>query len=203
MVRKARPRLPRLLLIYCEGKTEKAYFDALLDVHRPPRYVDVCVFGQEGQHRALIDRVCDRRACICAEDGLSEQEVECWAVCDNDNMPLTYVELESYAEEHGVHLAFSDPQFEVYLLQHFEQSGESNMGKVFAALSKYRNQNGGEGDYSKETKSDLAWMAHAMDMRPKIVKIAITNSDLRNRPLHKPFLTVQNLTRRIVEMGLK
>lgn len=35
MVRKARPRLPRLLLIYCEGKTEKAYFDALLDVHRP------------------------------------------------------------------------------------------------------------------------------------------------------------------------
>lgn len=203
MASKARPRLPRLLLIYCEGKTEKAYFDAPLDIYRPPRYVDVCVFGQEGQHKALIDRVAARRSEACLEEGLLEREVECWAVCDNDNMPLSFAELESYAEGRGVQLAFSDPQFEVYLLQHFEQSGKSTMGKVFAALSKYRNQCGGEGDYSKETKSDLAWMAHAMDMRPKIVNIAITNSDLRSRPSHKPFLTVQNLTRRIVEMGLK
>ena len=56
MAPRRRQRLPRILLIVCEGKTEKAYFDILGDIYRPPQFVKVVVYGQQGQHLALIDK---------------------------------------------------------------------------------------------------------------------------------------------------
>lgn len=150
------------MLVYCEGKTEAAYFNILLDFHRPPLYVDVDVQGQKGQHITLI----------------------------------------KYAEEHGVNLAFSAPQFESYLLQHFEQSGATDMDEVFERLTFYRNQNNGAGPYDDSTKSDLDWMATAIDRKPKIVNTAVINSELREKTSKRPFLTVHNLTRRIIEMSI-
>ena len=46
MAPRRRQRLPRILLIVCEGKTEKAYFDILGDIYRPPQFVKVVVYGQ-------------------------------------------------------------------------------------------------------------------------------------------------------------
>ena len=45
--------MPQALLIVCEGKTEEAYFNILLDIYRPPRFVKVEVVGQKGQHLSL------------------------------------------------------------------------------------------------------------------------------------------------------
>ena len=203
MAAKRRPRAPRLLLIYCEGKTEEEYFNILLDFYRLPAYVEVAVFGQKGQHIALIDNVAAKRHEFCGGDvGLSYDEVECWAVCDEDKMPCTYAELRKYGEDRDVRLAFSAPQFEMYLLQHFEQSGEASRDVVFEKLSDYRRLNGGEGDYDDSTKSDLAWISTAIDCHPKIVKTAIANSDIRDRAAKRPFLTVQELTKRIVELSI-
>lgn len=52
-------RVPRALIICCEGKTEKAYFETLLDFYRPPAYVMVEVLGQKGQHEVLVDRTAE------------------------------------------------------------------------------------------------------------------------------------------------
>ena len=83
-----------VLLIYCEGKTEKLYFEILSKrIFRIPMYVRVDVYGEKGQHKALIDRVSAARLELANEEGLEEDEIECWAVCDDDNMPFTYKEL--------------------------------------------------------------------------------------------------------------
>lgn len=198
-----RPKPPRVLLIYCEGKTEEEYFNILLDFYRLPTYVEVEVHGQKGQHIALIDNVCAKRDELCRGDAkFSEDEIECWAVCDEDQMPCSYTELSRYADDHRVHLAFSAPQFEMYLLQHFEQSGDSDRATVFRKLSAYRARYGFAGEYGDDTKADLAWMYEAIDLQPKIVKIAIVNSEVRSHATKRPFLTVQALTRRIVELAL-
>ena len=201
MAPRRRQRLPRILLIVCEGKTEKAYFDILGDIYRPPQFVKVVVYGQQGQHLALIDKAVAKRDELCKELELSEADVECWAACDEDQMPCSYSELVHYAESHEVRLAFSAPQFEMYLLQHFVQSGSVDKVDVFRQLTQYRNRYGGEGDYCDETKSDLTWMARAIDATPKIVKTAITNSDIRDRSTKRPFFTVQELSKRILELS--
>ena len=68
--------MPRALLICCEGKTEEQYFNILLDFHRPPAYVEVEVYGQEGQHIALIDNTVAKRVELCAgDDGFAEDEI--------------------------------------------------------------------------------------------------------------------------------
>lgn len=194
--------VPRALLIYCEGKTEAEYFNILLDLFRPPAYVTVEVCGQRGQHIALVDSVVAKRSELCGSDmGLVDEEIECWAVCDEDQMPCSYVELANYASERNVNLAFSAPQFEMYLLQHFEQSGDANRLVVFKKLSGYRRQFGGEGDYDDNTKADLGWMRDAIDRKPKIVKTAVINAGLRNHTTKRPFLTVQNLVERIINLS--
>lgn len=201
MAPKKRQRVPRILLIVCEGKTEKAYFDILSDIFRPPQFVQVMVYGQQGQHLALINNAVAKRVEQCDELGWPEEDVECWAVCDEDQMPCSYSELKHYAESHEVRLAFSAPQFEMYLLQHFVQSGSIDRTDVFHQLTQYRNRYGGEGDYCDETKSDLTWMENVIDTTPKIVKTAITNSDIRNRSTKRPFFTVQELPRRMLELS--
>lgn len=195
--------MPRALLICCEGKTEEQYFNILLDFHRPPAYVEVEVYGQEGQHIALVDNTVSKREELCTgDDGFVEDEIECWAVCDEDKMPCSYTELKQYAEERGVRLAFSAPQFEMYLLQHFEQSGETNKSIVFQKLSVHRRKHGGQGDYDDDTKADLDWMSDAIDHKPRIVDTAIVNSDIRSYTTKRPFFTVQELTKRILQLSI-
>ena len=202
MAARKRLEVPCILPVYCEGKTEEEYFNILLDFHRPPAFVEVAVYGQKGQHLALVDNAVAKRGDLCDEFGYSEEEVECWAVCDEDKMPCSYTDLKKYADENGVRLAFSAPQFEMYLLQHFEQSGETGKDEVFRRLSVYRKEHGGDGDYDDDTKSDLAWMAKAIDHRPKIVSAATINSEIRDRTTKRPFFTVQELTKRILELSV-
>lgn len=203
MAPRKRPRAPRILLIFCEGKTEEEYFNILLDFYRPPAYVEVAIYGQKGQHISLIDKAAAHRDELLHDDTeLSEADIECWAVCDEDQMPCSYTDLLAYADQQDVHLAFSAPQFEMYLLQHFEQSGESDRAAVFHKLSSYRKKYGSVGEYDNDTKADLSWMYEAIDRQPKIVKMAIVNSNLRNRTTKRPFLTVQELTERIVDISI-
>ena len=189
-----------VLLIYCEGKTEKLYFEILLKrIFRIPMYVRVDVYGEKGQHKALIDRVSAARLELANEEGLEEDGIECWAVCDDDTMPFTYKELLTYAEENDVNLAFSRPQFESYLLQHFEQSRAAKKRDLFDGLSKYKEPVDGE-LYDDSSKSDLDWLETLLLDKPKLVDMAITNSDQRGRQSEQPFLTVQNLTKRLKQL---
>ena len=90
----------------------------------------------------------------------------------------------------------------MYLLQRFEQSGETDKSIVFQKLSAQRRKHGGQGDYDDDTKADLGRMSEAIDHKPKIVDTAIVNSDIRGHTTKRPFLTVQELTKRIMELSI-
>ncbi|WP_165173145.1 hypothetical protein [Adlercreutzia sp. ZJ242] len=69
-------------------------------------------------------------------------------------MSITFAELAKYAEEAGVFLAFSRPQFESYLLQHFEQSKETSRDALYEKIGSHM---GSYGD-GKYNKADLQWL---------------------------------------------
>ena len=186
-------------LICCEGKTEKEYLDILKHrIFRIPSYVKVQIEGEKGQHKALVDRVVELRADFAEEEGFVEDQIECWAVCDDDGMRGSYSDLKKYAESRGVNLAFSRPQFESFLMQHFEQSKETDPSSLYRQLGCKKNALGFEGEYDK---ADLSWLEKTLIDRPKLVKIAIVNSDQRVLQSTSPFLTVQNLVRRLMQMS--
>ena len=112
-------------------------------------------------------------------------------------MGMSYAELLAYAEEREVHLGFSRPQFECYLLQHFEQSGETDPCKVFSRLTHFKRVAGEDEPYDEASKSDLEWLANAIFTKPKLIDIAVINSNLRKRQSGALFLTVQDLVQRL------
>ncbi len=119
----AKTKTPRLLLICCEGKqTEPQYFTAVARLYRVAQRVNIRIVGNKGQHRALIDSAVAERLDRSRKYELDLDEIETWAVCDRDQMNSDLAELEAYAETKSIRLAFSDPKFEIFLLQHFKKS---------------------------------------------------------------------------------
>lgn len=188
-----------ILLICCEGKTEQQYFRILRRNYRLPG-AQVVIIGEKGQHKSLIDRTVQEQHKLCEEYKVLPEEIECWAVCDDDGMTSRYADLLSYAEEKMVHLAFSRPQFEAFLLQHFEQSGEHHPVAIFEKLSTHKMKYDGA-PYDSSSKADLAWLETAIDTKPKLIDIALVNADQRQRQAEKLFLTVQCLVKRMKDLG--
>lgn len=146
--------------------------------------------GNVGQHKALVDCVLEERKALCEEYDLDEDQVMCWAVCDDDNMPYPYSELAEYAHERGVQLAFSRPQFEAFLLQHFEQASTVDQVELYEKLELHRQQYETGGKFEK---GNIDWLEEAIYLNPNLVDVAITNSRQRNRQSKSPFLTVHEL----------
>lgn len=190
---------PRAILICSEGKTEKLYFDIITRVFDVSPATSIKILGELGQLKRLIDRCSNERAKLTREFDLPENEIEAWAICDDDKRKITYTNLLKYANSKNIKLAYSRPQFESYLLQHFEQSKDLKRSVIFTKLTKYMNDNGFNGKYDK---GRLDWLEKEILINPKIVDIAIVNSDCRNNRTDNPFLTVQRLTERLKNLSL-
>lgn len=192
----------RVLLIMCEGKTEKAYFDILTRIFRIPMHINIQIYAEEGQHKALVDRGVEKRRELAGEFDISEEEIETWAVCDDDNMPYSYQTLLEYAEQYEVELAFSKPQFEYYILQHFEPFKLYRQSEIYERMAYYRGQCGATCEYGKGLKADLGWLENMLIDKPKLVSMAIRNSNERDSSHGKTFLTVQRLTQRLYDLDI-
>ena len=186
--------VPRAILILCEGTTEKIYFDSVIRNKRVAKVLSVEVLGRQGQHKALVKRCVERRRTLAKELEIGEEDIETWAVCDQDNLKIGYQKLLRYANKYCVMLAFSNPQFETYLVQHFEYKRITAKRECLEkALSEYL---GIEYD-----KTDLNWFDKMIDEEPAKIKQAIANSDKLNNHSKPPFLTVQKLTARLLELS--
>lgn len=188
----------RYLLICCEGKTEREYFLILRRLYRISA-AQVSIIGEKGQHKILIDRTIEERDRLCEDMCIDQDEVECWAVCDDDSMPFPYAELKDYAEKREVKLAFSRPQFEAYLLQHFEQSSLYDQEGLYERLSDFASSVADQNE--KYDKADLKWLGALIDAKPKLVDTALVNANQRTKQSRRVFLTVQNLVRRMKELS--
>lgn len=188
---------PRALLILCEGKTEELYFRSVIRHKRVNKVLSrVEVIGCQGQHRALVRRCVGARKSLARElgPGISENDIEVWAVCDRDAMREKYQKLLNYAKSKGVNLAFSDPQFETYLIQHFELKKTTNKsGELLAELEGYLGE-----EYKK---GELGWFDGMVDQNPAVLDFAISNAEQLGNHTKPPFLTVQKLTRRLIEFA--
>lgn len=185
---------PRALLILCEGATEQLYFKSIIHHKRISRVLEVQVFSKQGQHKTLIKKCASLRKKKAEELELSENEIEVWAVCDRDARRLAYQALFNYAKAWNVKLAFSDPQFETYLIQHFELKKTKNKrSALIAELETYLT--------NKYQKSDLSWIDKMIDEDPAKLDFAISNSNQLSNHTKTPFLTVQHLTERLLEFA--
>jgi hypothetical protein len=186
----------KLLLICCEGKkTEPQYFSALQGIyHVPAKFMQIS--GGLGSHYELIDNCLKAKDEYLSSEGFDfvDDEIEVWAVCDFDKMnkkDITWATLEKEADSKGVKLEFSKPDFEAYLLQHFEQSSESKRPEIHKKLSEVAG--------TKYDKSDIGWLESILEDDPQIIDTAIVNCNQRRRSAQDVFFTVQNLVERIKE----
>ena len=186
--------IPRAILILCEGVTEKLYFDSVIRNKRIAKVLPVEVLGKQGQHKALIKKCAERRELLAEELEISERDIEVWAVCDQDNLKIGYQKLLEYADKNCVMLAFSNPQFETYLVQHFEYRRITTKREHLERdLSTYLGET--------YNKTNLDWFDKMIDEDPAKVKQAIINSNKLDNHTKPPFLTVQKLTARLLELS--
>ncbi|MDR1495984.1 MAG: RloB family protein [Clostridiales Family XIII bacterium] len=188
---------PQIILICCEGKvTEKLYFEIIQNTFRVAN-ISIHIFPKAGQHYHLIDKSFDTKREFAEEFGFELDDIEVWAVCDRDNLKDSFTKLKDYAEQHGVDLAFSDPQFENYLLQHF--GSPNNCHKRGFELEQELTAtllNHGVG--VAYDKSNLRWLAVMIDQKPRLVEEAIRHADAYSVHSKQPFFTIQRLIERIL-----
>jgi hypothetical protein len=188
---------PQIILICSEGKaTEKLYFEILRDVFKVAN-IKIQIFPKAGQHYRLVDKCAEKKQEIASCHDFLPDDIEVWAVCDRDNLKDSFTKLSTYANEHGVYLAFSDPQFENYILQHFGSPNSSHTKGLAMAreLTSIMQKHDPRLAYDK---SNLKWLADMIDKKPRLVEEAVRNADMYSVHSKKPFFTVQRLTERIL-----
>jgi len=195
---------PRLILICCEGTTEELYFNAVIDARRiPGALVPPAESFNGSKHKALIDICAQKRANTSSDPkyDIPEDEIEVWAVFDKDDWSHGFTSLERYAANKNIRLAYSDPQFETYLLQHLSQDGSRKCGDELEHYLAQKMDDAGHG--SAYDKSNLDWLKKLIDDRPRTLEMAIANANLRSNRTRSPFLTTHKLTERLLEFEPK
>ena len=192
---------PITILIGTEGKeTEPQYFNIVIGRKRIRQRANVMVVGRLGQHKQLVDEIVKLRAVKAANLKISEEDVECWAVCDKDTMNCTLAELEQYASSNNVQLAFSNPCFEIFLLQHLTRSASNLNAKQLAATltTELRAIN----PKFKYDKTNLSWFDVLVDSDPEVLDRAIANSNYIEDVSNTPYVTVHKLLQRLLDTAL-
>lgn len=196
--------VPELILTCCEGKTEVEYFSILQKRFRLPTLVKIIPDSdtdkeQLGQHKHLIDKANEKRKKYAEEFNIAKEDIEAWAVCDRDDYKESFIKLKDYADSKNVQLAFSDPQFENYLLQYFSTSKSTNKkNAVEMELTEYILRQ--KPQYAPYCKGNLDWLDEMIDERHSIVKNAIKNADIFSNHTKQPFFTVQKLVERLLDL---
>jgi hypothetical protein len=135
-------RDPRpVILIVCEGEsTEPEYFDGFWRAARNPR-VRIFIPAQHGVPKTLVEVA--KQLKKDAQDDAKKQNDEnlafdsIWCVCDVDEHPHL-PDAKQMARDNEIHLAISNPCFELWLLLHFRESpGMQHRDKVRAMLRGY------------------------------------------------------------------
>jgi len=188
---------PQIILICCEGKeTEKLYFEILQSIFKVAN-ITIEIFPKVGQHYRLIDKSAAKKQEFSSYFDFALDDIEVWAVCDRDNLKDSFTKLNNYAKDKDVDLAFSDPQFENYLLQHFG-SPNSSRKKGFDVEQELTSTMLEYGIGMAYDKSNLRWLETMIDRKPRLVYEAIQHANTYSVHSKQPFFTVQRLIERIL-----
>ena len=201
----AERKVPERIVIFCEGKTEVEYFKIIRDVWRVNLVGRNDIRRKSQQGKALIDTAVleiQKEVNENLDIYTSLDDIEVWAVCDQDKCATSYPDLQKHADDNGINLAYVNPQFEHYLMQHFGGprtfTGRGNKAKQeINDLAK--EAYGLELQYDK---ADLSWLRLLIEEKQSIVKTAIVNADNYSKTRSRlPFMTTQELTKRMLELA--
>ncbi|WP_125582175.1 RloB family protein [Levilactobacillus cerevisiae] len=138
----------KVTVIYCEGESEKAYFEMLSAKYRSGANVHTEKVQIETIAQSRGADLIEKAARKMARLPRNKQVDQAYVVFDRDN--LTQSDLEHcgrVAREHQIKIIFSSINFEVWILMHFETVSKAYTGSQLnqrLSGSQYFNQ-----DYSK------------------------------------------------------
>lgn len=158
-----RPRQPRVvgrkILIVCEGReTEPGYFRGILEFKRIPKELRRLRHPNATDPLSIV-READRLRKVWKAEGTWTPDDEVWAVFDGDehirDRRESWVEALRLAARAGIHLAISNPCFELWYLLHYqEQNGCLSPQDALRLLRTHIR------DYEKSKK---LWPGHLQD----------------------------------------
>ena len=129
-----------VILIVCEGTTEREYLDGFWHATRNPR-VTIRISPETGDPKTLVEVAKQIRQ--DAEDEAHRERDDnraydsVWCVCDVDDHSRL-ANARQMACDNGIKMAISNPCFELWLLLHFRDSpGMQHRDKVKQMLAKY------------------------------------------------------------------
>ncbi|MEK5334205.1 MULTISPECIES: RloB family protein [Bacillati] len=103
----------KTILIYCEGETERIYFEQLRILKRS-KTVSVKIKN--------VKRSAIKLAQHAFRDSSYQYFDEVWIVFDKDDLTDKQLdEVNMFCEEKNIHIAYSNEAFELWLLLHFEE----------------------------------------------------------------------------------
>jgi hypothetical protein len=103
----------RKILIYCEGETERIYFEQLKILKRS-KMASVKI---KNAKRSAI-----KLAQHAYRDSSHQPFDEVWIVFDKDDLSdEQLLEVNTYCTKHNIRIAYTNESFELWLLLHFEQ----------------------------------------------------------------------------------
>ena len=113
----------RLIVIAAEGeRTEKIYFEALRAYARNSRvHIRILERDEEHKHDSAPEYVLEQLMRFKSENAL-ESDDELWWVIDRDNWKQTALRVvaQKCVQDDALHLALSNPCFELWLMLHLE-----------------------------------------------------------------------------------
>jgi hypothetical protein len=126
--------LPKVLIV-CEGEvTELIYFEGVRKKRHIPKE-RVLIYGNCGVPKSVVDRAAVLKKENDANNkyqGLSAADTV-WAVFDRDDHP-NIPEAKEKAATNDINIAFSNPNFELFLLLHFAELNREEKREVVTRI---------------------------------------------------------------------
>ncbi|WP_413365078.1 RloB family protein [Lysinibacillus sp. 3P01SB] len=135
--------LRRKVLIYCEGETERIYFEQIRILKRS-KMASVKIKNAKRSAMKLAQHA--------YRDASHQPFDEVWIVFDKDDLNTQQLlEVNVYCTEHNIRIAYTNESFELWLLLHFEQIDVSQVYprallnekmEEYLGVSRYRRNKG-------------------------------------------------------------
>ena len=191
-------RQPKLeLLIFCEGGNTEPHYIRNFAREHANNLVKIEIIAPAGVPTTLVAKAIEAYNQIGLSKNSFEQHDQVWVVFDRDDH-LHVDQAIAHAEAVGVHVAFSNPCFEIWLLLHYtEFDAPDNRHEVQQKLTKH------DRNYDPDGRKEASYLSLSLNYalaRVRAVRMRARRRD-EGKARSEPYTNVDLLTELIVENG--
>lgn len=181
-------QLEKKYIIFCEDKkSSKIYLEELRRINNVNRKFDIKHVKTDGDYINMIKSIIKDVKNIKNNKNISDFIEKVFFVVDldvskqNETQSNKFKEMQKSAENNNINLIICDPNFELYLLLHFEKCCPSDNKEINKKLIKYIKE-----EYKKEIvnvdniKNNLQIFKKICENKNMIKKTIINNKELYN-----------------------